>query len=196
MNLVVLFVMGVVLLVAVVAVLVLLRLFYHKLKPGQALVVTSAGGSRQRVTFTGAVVIPIVQRGDLIDITVRTIEVELDGDRAAVSKDGVRVGVKVFFYIRVNHTREDVLMVARNFGCERACDPEAVRAYFHPKLVESVRTVTRQFEFEALQSDRERYHDQLIQFIGRDLNGYVLDDAAVERVDRAAHNQPESGPFR
>jgi uncharacterized membrane protein YqiK len=195
MNVVMLFVMGVVLLITVVVILVVLKLFHHKLKPGQALVITSTGG-RQRVTFTGALVIPIVQRGDLIDITSRTIEVELDGDRAAVSKDGVRIGITAFFYIRINQTQEDVLMVARSFGCERACDPEEVRAFFHPKLVESVRTVTRNFEFEELQSDREKFRDHMIEFIGQDLNGFILEDAAVERVDRATHKQSESGPFR
>jgi uncharacterized membrane protein YqiK len=183
---------------AVVVVLVMIRLFHRKLTPGQALVITStSGGGRQRVSFTGAFVLPIIQRADLIDITVKTVAVHLNGEQALISKDGVRIGIKASFYIRVNQTQEDVLKVARSVGCEQASDPEQVRALFRPKCVEALRTVARILDFNEMQLETDLFRDEVINMIGQDLNGFTLEDAAVEHIDRAS-NKPadESGPFR
>jgi uncharacterized membrane protein YqiK len=183
---------------AVVVILVMIRLFHRKLAPGQALVITStAGGRWMRVSFTSAIVLPIVHRSDLIDITVKTVEVSLDGEHALISKDGVRIGIKASFYIQINQTQEDVLKVAQSVGCEQASDPAQVRALFRPKCVEALRTVARILDFKEMQLETDLFRDEVLRAIGRDLNGFTLADAAVEQIDRAS-NKPadEAGPFR
>jgi uncharacterized membrane protein YqiK len=194
----IIFAAGSVMALAVVLILVAVRLFHRKLTPGQALVITSTGGGgRPRVSFASAIVLPIVHRADLVDITVKTLEAHLDGPRALISKDGVRVGIKASFYIRVNKTQEDVLKVAQSVGCAQASDPEQVRALFRPKCVEALRSVARTLDFKELQLATDMFRDQVIMEIGQDLNGFVLEDFAVEQIDRAS-NKPadEAGPFR
>jgi uncharacterized membrane protein YqiK len=184
-------------LVAVMLVLVVIKVFYRRLRPGQALVVTSTGSKEQTVSFTGALVLPIVHRADLMDITVKTVEVMLQGREALVCKDHVKAAIKAVFYVKVNQTFEDVLRVAQGVGCERASDPLEVEALFRPKLIDGLRTVGHRLSFEDLQRNRTEFRDEVIQFIGCDLNGFVLDDAAIELIERAA-NAPaeEAGPFR
>ena len=80
--------------------LVLVKIFYRPVQPGQALVVTDVGGG-QRVTLTGALVLPVIHRADLLDITTRTVDVDLDGARAPRSRDGVPVAVRAVAYLRI-----------------------------------------------------------------------------------------------
>lgn len=193
----IIFLGGATIIVMIAVLLVVIRLYYRKLKPGQALVISSSSGRQQRVSFSGALVLPIIQRADLIDVTTRIVAVELDGDQAPVTSDGVRVGIKVSFYIGVNHTAEDVLRVAVHFGCEQASDPEALAAFFWPKCVDALRQVVRQVDLEHLQQRPDVVRDQVVNVIGQDLNGFCLADVAIVRVDRAV-NRPadEVGPFR
>ena len=158
---------------------------YRKIGPGEALIVTRPNRP-PLVSYTGGVVLPAVHHGEVMDMTAKTVAVARRGDRALRTKDGVRTEVEAKFILRVNKTDEHVLLVAQTFGCARTSDKEAVEEMFAAKLADALQTVAGQLEYRALFDDRESFRDRVIEVIGVDLNGYVLDDLAIDYVGKAA----------
>ena len=52
------------------------------------------------------------------------------------------------------------------------------------KFSEALKTVGKQLEFEDLYKKRETFRDQIKEVIGRDLNGFVLDDVAIDYLEQ------------
>jgi uncharacterized membrane protein YqiK len=164
-------------------VLIIVAKFYRKVDQGRALIVNTTA-SEPIVTFTGRVVLPIIHRAELMDISVRAIDIDRRGKEGLICKDNIRADIKVTFFVRVNKTAEDVLKVAQSIGCARASDHETLEQLFVAKFSEALKTVGKRLEFEELYTKRDDFRDQIISVIGKDLNGYVLDDAAIDYLEQ------------
>jgi len=167
----------------VIGVLLLVFKFLHKVEQGQALIVNKMR-DRLVVSFTGMVVVPLVHKAEIMDISLKTIEIDRRGKEGLICKDNIRADIKVAFFVRVNKTVEDVLKVAQAIGCERASDPVTLEELFNAKFSEALKTVGKQLEFEQLYQERDNFRDKIIQVIGKDLNGYVLEDAAIDYLEQ------------
>ncbi len=163
--------------------LVLLGKFYRKVDQGTALIVNKMT-AEPIVTFTGALVLPVVHRAEYMDISVKTIDIDRRGADGLICKDNVRADIKVAFFVRVNKTQEDVLKVAQSIGCARASKHAALEELFTAKFSEALKTVGKRLEFEELYKERESFRDQIIEVIGKDLNGFVLEDAAIDYLEQ------------
>ncbi|MEZ4323190.1 MAG: hypothetical protein R3F61_37345 [Myxococcota bacterium] len=157
--------------------------FYRKVDQGKALIINKTGGEPD-VTFTGGIVYPIIHRAEVMDISLKTIEISRDGHDGLICADNIRADIKVTFFVRVNKTKEDVLKVAQNIGCARASEKETLVELFASKFSEGLKTVGKKLEFEQLYTQRDDFKDQIIEVIGRDLNGYVLDDCAIDYLEQ------------
>jgi uncharacterized membrane protein YqiK len=101
-----------------------------------------------------------------------------------ICKDNIRADIKVAFFIRVNKSIDDVINVAQTLGCERASDVETLRTIFEAKFSEALKTVGKKFEFIELDEARREFREEIINIIGRDLNGYILDDCAIDYLEQ------------
>lgn len=161
---------------------------YRAVSPAQALVISKPGAA-QRVTFTGAVVMPILHRAEVMDLSVQTIEVVRRGKDGVVCRDHVRADVAVKFYLRVNRTAEDVRRVAEQLGCARASDPATLRDLFGAKLAEAIKVLAARFDLEELVLQRAAFRDALIELAQTDLGGYVLDDVVIDHLEQTPVDQ-------
>lgn len=157
--------------------------FYRKVEQGRALIINKVT-KEPIVTFTGGMVLPIVHRAEIMDISVKTIEIDRRGKEGLICKDNIRADIKVTFFVKVNKTTEDVLKVAQQVGCARASDQRTLEELFLAKFSEALKTVGKQLDFVELYTKREDFKDEIIRTIGRDLNGYVLDDAAIDFLEQ------------
>jgi len=98
----------------------------------------------------------------------------------------MRADIKVAFFVRVNQTVQDVLKVAQSIGCGRASSQDAIVELFDAKFSESLKTVGRQFNFVDLYNSREKLKEGIIQIIGTDLNGFVLEDVAIDYLEQTS----------
>lgn len=171
------------LLVILFGVVVIFARFYRQVEQGKALIVNRRG-EEPLVTFTGAVVFPIINRAEVMDISVKTIEIDRRGKEGLICKDNIRADINVNFFVRVNKTAEDVLKVAQSIGCARASDPQTLENLFAAKFSEALKTAGKQFDFAELYTKREEFKDEIIKVIGKDLNGYILDDAAIDYLEQ------------
>ncbi|MBA3707951.1 MAG: flotillin family protein [Planctomycetes bacterium] len=162
---------------------VFLNAFYRKVDQGYALIVNKLK-TNPEVTFTGAMVLPVIHRTEVMDISLKTIEVDRNGTNGLICKDNIRADIKVTFFVRVNKTVEDVLKVAGSVGVLRASDPRTLEELFQAKFSEALKTVGKKMEFVDLYNERDEFKDQIIQLIGRELNGYNLEDAAIDYLEQ------------
>jgi uncharacterized membrane protein YqiK len=163
--------------------LVLIARTWRQVEQGRALIINKMG-REPKVAFTGGIVLPIVNKAEIMDLSVKTIEIARHGKEGLICADNIRADIKVTFFVRVNKTIEDVLRVAQSIGCARASDPKTLEELFNAKFSEALKTVGKQMEFEELYTKRDVFKEQILQVIGKDLNGYVLDDAAIDYLEQ------------
>ncbi len=161
--------------------IMLIRCF-RKVEQGTAIIRTGMGETR--VSFSGIVIFPIIHRLEMMDISVKRIEIDRAGVDGLICCDNLRADVKVAFFVRVNKTPDDVLKVAQCLGCVRGSDPRALIEFFDAKFSEALKTVGKKFNFVDLYTNREQFKEAILGVIGTDLNGYVLDDAAIDYLEQ------------
>ncbi|HEX8410709.1 MAG TPA: flotillin family protein [Thermoanaerobaculia bacterium] len=184
MDLVIAVIIGIALLVVTLFVVgVMIAKFYRKVEQGKALIVNKMKAEPE-VTFTGATVLPIIHKAEVMDISVKTIEIDRRAKDGLICRDNIRADIKVTFFVRVNKTVDDVIKVAQSIGCARASDPGTLEALFSAKFSEGLKTVGKQLDFVDLYTKRHEFRDAIISLIGRDLNGYVLEDAAIDYLEQ------------
>ncbi|WP_137974235.1 flotillin family protein [Pseudomonas sp. F(2018)] len=164
---------------------VLFKAFYIKVPQGTALIVNDMS-STPKVHFTGALVYPVIYLKEFMRISLITLEVDRRGKDGLICKDNMRADITVAFYLRVNETQEDVLKVAKAIGVDRASDRAAVNELFNAKFSEALKTVGKQFDFVQLFENRQEFRDRIVETIGNDLNGYVLEDVAIDYLEQTA----------
>ncbi len=161
------------------------KAFYNKVPQGTALIVNDLSSS-PKVHFTGAIVYPVIYKKELMKISLITLEVDRRGKDGLICRDNMRADITVAFYLRVNETPQDVLKVAKAIGAERASDKAAVNELFNAKFSEALKTVGKQIDFVKLFENRQEFRDRIVEVIGNDLNGYVLEDVAIDYLEQTS----------
>ena len=111
----------------IIAFFIVLSVFYKKIPQGKAIVRTGVGGSQ--VAFNkGMYVIPVFHKMEIMDISVKKIEIARQQNEGLICKDNIRADIKVAFFVRVNKSVNDVINVAQNLGCERASEQETLKS--------------------------------------------------------------------
>jgi len=176
-----------VLLVALLGIAGLFKAFYKKVDQGTALIVNDMS-AQPKVHFTGALIIPVLYRAEHMKISLITLQIDRRGKEGLICRDNMRADIAVAFYLRVNETQADVLRVAKALGADRASDKHAVDELFNAKFSEALKTVGKKFDFTDLFEKRQEFRDEIIAVIGNDLNGYVLEDVAIDYLEQTPKN--------
>lgn len=169
--------------IVLMGIAILFKAFYIKVEQGTALIVNDMS-AKPKVHFTGALVYPIIYKKEFMRISLITLEVDRRGNDGLICSDNMRADITVAFYLRVNETTEDVLKVAKSIGVDRASDRDAVDQLFAAKFSEALKTVGKKFEFVQLFENRIEFREKIIEVIGDDLNGYVLEDVAIDYLEQ------------
>ncbi|MFI1234440.1 SPFH domain-containing protein [Nocardia salmonicida] len=172
------------------AVLFLVSRLFKKVSQGQALIVSKM--RKVDVTFTGAVVLPVLHKAEIMDISVKTIEVARVGRDGLICRDNIRADIRITFFVRVNKTVEDVIKVAQAIGTVRASDQATLQELFSAKFSEALKTVGKHLDFTDLYTQRNEFRDRIMAVIGTDLNGYSLEDAAIDYLEQTPLIQLDS----
>ena len=177
-----------------------LFLFIKKIKPGVAGVRTGFGGIKVKKDWMLRV--PILQQLQIMDLSVKKLEVVRKGKDGLICQDNIRADIEVVFYVRVNDQRtedetgkkdfHDIKTVATQVGCERASEIDLLKQLFEAKFSEALKSAGKKMEFEKLYTDRIPFREEIIDTIGSDLNGYTLEDVAIdylEQTPKADHDE-------
>lgn len=165
----------------------LLALSIRKIHPGRAGVKIGMGG--MGVAFDWMVRIPLVQSFEIVDISVKKLEIQRKGKDGLVCRDNIRADIVVAFYIRVEATEESVRKVAQMLTAERVSDINQLRDLFEAKFSEALKTAGKQMEFHELFTERIKFRDQIQNTIGKDLDGFLLQDVAIDYLEQTPLDQ-------
>jgi flotillin len=168
---------------AFVAVLVTFKKYYIVVGPDKAIVKSGLGGL-DVTTAGGRFVIPMLHRYEMMDLTLKSFEISRQGSEGLICCDNIRADIKVAFFIRVDNTAEEMKEVAQSIGARRCSEIDTLRELFDAKFSEALKTVGKQFNFVDLYDQRDKFKDEILKVIGTDLNGYRLDDAAIDYLEQ------------
>ncbi|SMP33794.1 SPFH domain-containing protein [Chryseobacterium profundimaris] len=174
----------VVLVVASVGLIFWILSMYKKTVQGIVILRTGYGGTK--VFFNAGIVIPVIHRMEVMDISVKKLEIAREGKAGLICKDNMRADIQVAFFIRVNKSVDDIVNVGQTIGCQRASDIHTLRELFEAKFSEALKTVGKKFEFIELYEARSEFRQEILDIIGTDLNGYVLDDCAIDYLEQTS----------
>jgi uncharacterized membrane protein YqiK len=164
--------------------------FLRKIEPGKALIIIRPFSKKgPKVSFSGGIVLPLLHKAEIMDISTKVMTVTRKGTDGLICKDNVRADITVHFYIRVNSVPEDVLKVATTIGCARASTHETLNELFQAKFSEALKTVGKQMEYAELFKERTVFKEEIIKTIGQDLNGYRLEDTAIDYLAQTPVDQ-------
>jgi uncharacterized membrane protein YqiK len=159
----------------------------RKIEPGHAGVRVGWGGLK--VSFDYLIRLPLVQSYHIIDISVKKLEIHRKGKDGLVCKDNIRADISVAFYIRVDATEDSVRKVALMLGTDRVSDINQLRELFEAKFSEALKTAGKQMEFHELFTERIKFRDQIQVTIGKDLDGFLLQDVAIDYLEQTPLDQ-------
>jgi len=74
--------------------------------------------------------------------------------------------------------------VAASIGCRRASEQSSLNELFNAKFSEGLKTVGKRFDFVELYNERDKFKTAILDVIGTDLNGYILDDCAIDFLEQ------------
>lgn len=172
-------------LIASLGLLVFFKICYVKVPQGSALIINDTG-NEPKVSFTGALVLPVIHKAELMKLGLISLPVDRRGSEGLICKDNVRADITVTFYLRVNENPEDVLKAAKSIGVDRASDSTAVGALFKSKFAQAVMIAGKQFDLVELFQEGLKFREKVRELIGRELNGFVLEDVAVNYLEQAS----------
>ena len=158
--------------------------------------------------------LPLVTRFELMDISIQKLEIDRKGQDGLICRDNIRSDIVADFYIKVNYPKvsypdgvepdspegralweqamnsrgqdkfEDVLKVAQAVGCEQAANPEKLRELFEAKLINALKTIAKEMDFEMLYARQAEFPQMIAEKIDKDLKGYRLEDVEIGYLEQ------------
>ncbi len=159
---------------------------FKKIEQGKVLVIS--GVEEARVSFESTSIDPELENAEIIDLSVKRVELIQLGKEGLHCQDNIRVDLKIKFFIRVNRREEDILAVAQMVGCEKATDQDTLDDLFKFKFLGAVKIMLKRFNFTSLVDQLEEFKHMLIESIQADLNGYTLDDLSIGYLEQTPIN--------
>ena len=149
----------------------------------KAIVKTGMGGLK--VVSSGYdLVVPLFQQYEFMDLSLKSFEIAREGAQGLICRDNIRADIKVAFFVRVSDSVAEMKEVAQAIGPKRCSEIETMRELFDAKFSEALKTVGKQFDFIDLYDQRDKFKAEILKVIGTDLNGYQLDDAAIDYLEQ------------
>ncbi len=164
-------------------IVVTFKKYYIVVGPDKAIVKTGLGGLDVK-SAGGKFIVPMLHRFEYMDLTLKSFEISRQGSEGLICRDNIRADIKVAFFIRVDSTDEEMKEVAQSIGARRCSEIDTLRELFDAKFSEALKTVGKQFDFVDLYDQRDKFKDEILKVIGTDLNGYRLDDAAIDYLEQ------------
>src|SRR6187402_3818595 len=82
--------------IVLIGLLALLSRFYRQVDQGRALVVNTMR-AEPVVTFTGTIVYPVINRAEVMDLSVKTVEIDRRGKEGLICNDNISADINVTF---------------------------------------------------------------------------------------------------
>ncbi len=176
-------------LVIVVVIAITLTLIYKKPSSASKMLVI-LGLRGLRVTKTGDFIKPVLDTVQELDTHDKILHIERVGcagaendEKRGLSCDcGVRVDLKVGFYLSVPQKEEDIIKLVSQIEVGILNDEKALTRFLGAKLNEILKDAVAQSEYEELIEDRASFKKKVMEGLTGKLSGLVLNDVAIDDI--------------
>lgn len=177
-------ILGVIILVAVLAVGFTFSRLYRRSSKERSFVRTGLGGQKV-VMDGGAIVFPVFHEIILVNMNTLKLEVTRDGGDSLFTRDRMRVDVVVAFFVRVVPTVEGIANAAQTLG-QRTLDPKALSILVEDKFVDALRAAAVSMSMQELLDKRQDFIQGVQNAVAEDLlkNGLELESVSLTRIDQ------------
>lgn len=156
-----------------------------KVRAGSALVRSRAidtplGPKGAAVFFKSTYVVDAFDIWEFFDISLRTLEIERKHNNPVRSKDQRELSFRATFHIRVPQDETAILQIAETVRCEKVGEQETLRTLFEALFSEALEAAAAKMMADEITTNRDLFRDSVIDFIGRELNGFILNELAIQ----------------
>lgn len=157
---------------------------YQRTSADLALVRTGWGGMKI-VTDGGLLVLPVIHELLRISLKTRTLDVRREGEEALITKDPIRVDVRVHFYIRIEKEKAQIEKAGRSLGT-KTLNASSIQDLVDAKLVGALRSVAATATLQELHQNREEFAKKVLEAVRDDLdhNGLTLESVSIVHLDQ------------
>lgn len=150
-----------------------------------------------RVTRTGAFVKPIIDTVEELATSDKIIYIERTGEEGANGEDkrglscqdGVRVDLKVGFYISLPQKEDQIKALISQIEVKTLNNLEALTNYLHSKFSEILKDSVAKYDYETLLTSRDVFKEEVKRGLTGHLSGLLLEDVAIDEIH---HSKLES----
>lgn len=166
----------------------------YKKVPKQGMMMVINGLNKVTVTKTGGMVIPRFVTYELLDITDKKIVLVRKASKGnqggeetegLLCRDNILTDVRVAFYIKINANETEVKDIIMSLGSDKIGNGDSLSRWLTPKLSEALKTAAKEFDFEELYTEREKFKEAIKKIIGDDLHSFVLEDVAIDELNQS-----------
>ena len=171
--------------ILLVALLGIIGLRFYTLSSKERAFVRTGAGSQKVVLNGGAFVIPGIHEIVIVNMKTLRLEVDKSGRESLITKDRLRVDVRVEFYVRVKADAEAVAKAAQTLGV-LTLDPHALKAQVEAKFVDALRAVAVKMTMYDLNALRAEFVQQVRQVVAEDIaqNGLELESVSLTSLNQ------------
>ncbi|MEO6363780.1 MAG: flotillin domain-containing protein [Caldimonas sp.] len=171
--------------IVLVAVLGLIGLRFYTLSSKERAFARTGAGSQKVVLNGGAFVIPGIHEIVIVNMKTLRLEVDKSGKESLITKDRLRVDVRVEFYVRVKADAEAVAKAAQTLGVLTR-DPQALKMQVEAKFVDALRAVAVKMTMYDLNALRAEFVQQVRQVVAEDIaqNGLELESVSLTSLNQ------------
>lgn len=99
-----------------IGVLFLFTQYYKVVPSGFAMIRFGQGGNQ--VSFNKMMVYPVIHRIEYLDVSLKNFTITRENENGVICLDNLRINLRADFYMKVNHSAEDVMKIAQSIGCK------------------------------------------------------------------------------
>jgi len=171
--------------ILLLALLGIIGLKFYTLSSKERAFVRTGAGSQKVVLNGGAFVVPGIHEIVIVNMKTLRLEVDKSGRESLITKDRLRVDVRVEFYVRVKADAEAVAKAAQTLGV-LTLDPHALKAQVEAKFVDALRAVAVKMTMYDLNALRAEFVQQVRQVVAEDIaqNGLELESVSLTSLNQ------------
>jgi len=175
--------------VILAVVIVVLAWFYERATREVSLIRTGVGG-RKVVMDGGTLALPYFHEISRLNMQTLRLEVHRAGDAALITKDRLRVDVKVEFYVSVTPEADSIARAAQTLG-RRTFHADQLLELIEGKLVDALRSVAARLTMDDLHENRGTFVAEVRQSLDETLarNGLELESVSLSALDQTPFSE-------
>ena len=134
-----------------ISILAISLIFLKRIGSGQAIIKTGLFIKESKVRFGSAVIFPLIEKGELMDLTEKRFEVVREKVDSPPCKDGIRIDILAEVAVRVNKDdHNDIRIVADSLGTEVIKDEASIAKIFRPIIIDAIDSAAASMNYEDI----------------------------------------------